>query len=324
MGRRPSSTSCCRRAAPTATTRRSPSAPWIRWISSARRGSRSRPRTPRSPGRTTSINIVDTPGHADFGGEVERVMKMVDGVLLLVDAADGPQAQTRFVLRKALAEGLEPDRGDQQDRPEHADPLEIHDQVLELFLELEANEEQFNAPFSIRQREERVLCPQPGRREERRDAAARDDRQRDRSRPRRSRGAIPHAGQQHRLGRLRRPGRDRQGARRTCQERRPGLPAARRTAARPVARSRRFSNTPRLPTDDSRGGGRARSSVWPDSRMSTSARRSAATEDVEALPFVAIDPPTVQMQFSINDGPFAGTEGKFVTSRQCATACCAS
>ena len=55
-----------------------------------------------------TINIVDTPGHADFGGEVERVMKMVDGVLLLVDAAEGPQAQTRFVLRKALAQGLAP------------------------------------------------------------------------------------------------------------------------------------------------------------------------------------------------------------------------
>ena len=54
------------------------------------------------------INIVDTPGHADFGGEVERVMKMVDGVLLIVDAAEGPQAQTRFVLRKALAQGLSP------------------------------------------------------------------------------------------------------------------------------------------------------------------------------------------------------------------------
>ena len=94
-----------------------------------------------------TINIVDTPGHADFGGEVERVMKMVDGVLLLVDAADGPQAQTRFVLRKALAEGLKPVVVVNKVDRDSADPLRIHDLVLELFLELEASEEQFNAPF---------------------------------------------------------------------------------------------------------------------------------------------------------------------------------
>ena len=83
-----------------------------------------------------TINIVDTPGHADFGGEVERVMKMVDGVLLVVDAFEGPQAQTRFVLRKALQEGLMPIVViNKIDRP-HADPAAVHDQVLELFLEL--------------------------------------------------------------------------------------------------------------------------------------------------------------------------------------------
>ena len=65
----------------------------------------------------THINIVDTPGHADFGGEVERVLSMVDGVLLLVDAVEGPMPQTRFVTRKALAQGLEADRCGQQDRP---------------------------------------------------------------------------------------------------------------------------------------------------------------------------------------------------------------
>ena len=65
----------------------------------------------------THINIVDTPGHADFGGEVERVLSMVDGVLLLVDAVEGPMPQTRFVTRKALAQGLEADRSRQQDRP---------------------------------------------------------------------------------------------------------------------------------------------------------------------------------------------------------------
>ena len=94
-----------------------------------------------------TINLVDTPGHADFGGEVERIMKMVDGVLLLVDAVDGPQAQTRFVLQKALHNGLKPIVVINKIDREHANPHRVHDQVLELLLDLHANEEQFNCPF---------------------------------------------------------------------------------------------------------------------------------------------------------------------------------
>ncbi|MEM7413861.1 MAG: translational GTPase TypA [Gemmatimonadota bacterium] len=93
------------------------------------------------------INIVDTPGHADFGGEVERILRMVDGVVLLVDAAEGPMPQTRFVTRKALELGILPlvvinkvDRGD-------ARPEEVHDEVLELFMDLDATDEQLDAPF---------------------------------------------------------------------------------------------------------------------------------------------------------------------------------
>ena len=93
------------------------------------------------------INIVDTPGHADFGGEVERILRMVDGVVLLVDAAEGPMPQTRFVTRKALELDLLPlvvinkvDRGD-------ARPNEVHDEVLELFMDLEATDQQLDAPF---------------------------------------------------------------------------------------------------------------------------------------------------------------------------------
>jgi len=95
----------------------------------------------------TKINIVDTPGHADFGGEVERILRMVDGFVLLVDAAEGPMPQTRFVTRKALGLGLKPivainkiDRAD-------AEPLRVHDEVLSLFLDLDATEEQLEAPF---------------------------------------------------------------------------------------------------------------------------------------------------------------------------------
>ena len=94
-----------------------------------------------------TINIVDTPGHADFGGEVERILGMVDGVLLLVDAFDGPQAQTRFVLKKALSHGLKVIVVINKIDREHADPHGVHDKVLELLLELHATEDQFNAPF---------------------------------------------------------------------------------------------------------------------------------------------------------------------------------
>lgn len=97
--------------------------------------------------KDTKINIVDTPGHADFGGEVERILRMVDGVLLLVDAAEGPMPQTRFVTRKALDLGLQPivlinklDRSD-------ARPIEVHDEVLELFMDLDASESQLDSPF---------------------------------------------------------------------------------------------------------------------------------------------------------------------------------
>jgi GTP-binding protein len=95
----------------------------------------------------SKFNIVDTPGHADFGGEVERILKMVDGVLLLVDAAEGPLPQTRFVLKKSLALGHRPivviNKIDRKD----ARPHEVHDMVLDLFLSLEASDEQADFPY---------------------------------------------------------------------------------------------------------------------------------------------------------------------------------
>ena len=110
----------------------------------------------------TKINIVDTPGHADFGGEVERILRMVDGVLLLVDAAEGPMPQTRFVTRKALALGLSPvivinkvDRAD-------ARPDEVHDEVLELLMDLEASDGQFDAPFLYGVGREGWVAAEPG------------------------------------------------------------------------------------------------------------------------------------------------------------------
>ncbi|HEY6153841.1 MAG TPA: translational GTPase TypA [Candidatus Udaeobacter sp.] len=93
------------------------------------------------------INIVDTPGHADFGGEVERIMKMVDGVLLVVDAHDGPQAQTRFVLRKALENKLKPIVVINKIDRENARPHQVVDMVFDLFVELKATDEQLDFPI---------------------------------------------------------------------------------------------------------------------------------------------------------------------------------
>ena len=93
------------------------------------------------------INIVDTPGHADFGGEVERIMKMVDGVLLVVDAHDGPQAQTRFVLRKALENKAKPIVVINKIDRENARPHKVLDMVFDLFVELKATDEQLDFPI---------------------------------------------------------------------------------------------------------------------------------------------------------------------------------
>ena len=97
--------------------------------------------------KDTLINIVDTPGHADFGGEVERVLGMVDGCILIVDANEGPMPQTRFVLKKALEKGLRPIVVvNKIDRPQ-ADPYGAVDKVLDLFLELGADDDQCEFPY---------------------------------------------------------------------------------------------------------------------------------------------------------------------------------
>ena len=96
--------------------------------------------------KDTKINILDTPGHADFGGEVERIMKMVDGVFLVVDAYEGCMPQTRFVLKKALEQNLTPIVVVNKIDRDFARPEEVVDEVLDLFIELEANEEQLDFP----------------------------------------------------------------------------------------------------------------------------------------------------------------------------------
>ena len=94
----------------------------------------------------TKINIIDTPGHSDFGGEVERVLNMADGVLLLVDAFEGPMPQTRFVLQKAIELGLKPIVVINKVDKENCSPDEVHEQVFDLMFTLDATEEQLDFP----------------------------------------------------------------------------------------------------------------------------------------------------------------------------------
>ena len=265
--------------------------------------------------RDYTVNIVDTPGHADFGGEVERVMKMVDGVLLVVDAFDGPQAQTRFVLRKALQQGLRPIVViNKIDRP-FADPAGVHDKVLELFLDLDATEEQFNAPFLYGSARDGYFMHSPD--EKPVDVAPLLQTILDHIPAPKADPAVTvlDAGLQYRLGRLRRPGRHRQGARRLHQKRRPHLASPPAMAPKSARRSPSSSNTPASTPPTPTPAPPAISSASPGSRTSTSARPSPPTAKWKPCPSWTSTRRPSQMQFSINDGPFSGKDGKHVTSR---------
>ncbi len=263
-----------------------------------------------------TINIVDTPGHADFGAEVERVMKMVDGVLLVVDAYEGPQAQTRFVLKKALQEGLMPIVViNKIDRP-HADAAAVHDQVLELLLELGANDEQFEAPFvygsardgyfmTAMENEPPVDCsPLLQKIVERIPAPHGAD-------PEKSfRMLISNIDWDDYVGRVA-VGRITSGRVRKGDT----LWLHRGDGSVVQGKVTRLFEYSGLQTTDS-AVGEAGNIVGLSGfeNVDIGETLTADAED-EPLPFVAIDPPTISMEFSINDGPFAGKDGKYVTSR---------
>ena len=137
--------------------------------------SRSCPRTPPSAGSGNRINIVDTPGHADFGGEVERVLSMVDSVLILVDAMDGPMPQTRFVTQKAFAMGFKPIVVvNKVDRP-GARPDWVLDQTFDLFDKPRRDQRTARFPDRLRLRTARLRRPRDGRARRRHDPAVRSD-----------------------------------------------------------------------------------------------------------------------------------------------------
>ncbi len=260
------------------------------------------------------INIVDTPGHADFGAEVERVMKMVEGVLLVVDAYDGPQAQTRFVLRKALAHGLAPIVVINKIDREHADPEKAHDKVLELFLELHANEEQFNCPFlygsgrdgymmrylndekkDMRPLFETILQYIPAPRTE--------------AGP--FRMLVSNIDWSDFVGRIA-IGKILSGNVQAGDT----VYVLHKDGSRERTKITKVFEYTGLKTNDTVRGMAGNIVGLAGFTEIDIGETIAAEEDAEALPFLEIDPPTIEMEFAVNDGPFAGQEGKLVTSRQ--------
>lgn len=261
------------------------------------------------------INIVDTPGHADFGGEVERVMKMVDGVMLVVDAYEGPQAQTRFVLQKALTAGLNPVVFvNKIDRP-NARPEEMQDLVLELFLELEASEDQFNAPFlfgsakdgyakSSLEDESKDMnplfaaitnCVPPPTVEESPDF----------------RMLVSNVDWSDYVGRIA-VGKVLSGSVRI------GDPIWRLQENEKPERAKvsKVFEYSALATNDASEGVAGNIIGVSGFEEVDIGETLASQSEAETLPFVEIDPPTVMMSFSVNDGPMAGREGDRVTSRE--------
>ena len=267
--------------------------------------------------KDTKINIVDTPGHADFGGEVERILKMVNGVLLLVDAAEGPMPQTRFVLQKALELGhkviVVVNKIDKPDARIH----EVMDEVLELLLDLNATDEQFNSPT--------VFCS--GRQGTA--AYGPDDTgvnlvplfetivnyvpapEGDKNAPLQL--LVSSIDYNEYVGRIA-VGRVERGSIKVGQEvvitdyhdsdlKQKGK----------VVALYEYSGLEKAAITEASAGEIVALSGMADI---TIGRTLCAPDCIEPLPFVKISEPTIEMTFAVNDSPFAGKEGKFVTSRQ--------
>ena len=261
------------------------------------------------------INVVDTPGHADFGGEVERVMKMVDGVMLVVDSHEGPQAQTRFVLQKALAAGLLPVVFvNKIDRP-NAEPAKMQDKVLELFLELEATDEQFNAPFLFGSAKEGFakasledentdMLPLFQAIVDRVPAPVIDD-------DPNFRMLVSNVDWSDYVGRIA-VGKVLSGKVKA------GDPVWRigENGSSPRSKVTKVFEYSALATQDLSEGVAGNIVGVAGFEEVDIGETLSSSPDAEGLPFVQIDPPTVMMSFSVNDGPLAGREGDRVTSRE--------
>ena len=268
--------------------------------------------------KDVKINIVDTPGHADFGGEVERILKMVNGVILLVDAAEGPMPQTRFVLSKALELGhrviVVVNKIDRPDQRIH----EVMDEVLELLLELNATNEQFESPTlfcSGRQGTASYSPDEPGV-----DLKPLFDTivdyipapEADVDQP--FQMLVSAIDYNEFVGRIA-IGRIERGVIRQNQEIAVcnyHAPDAAPKKAKAVS-IYEFESLGKNPVTESSAGNIIAMSGIGDITIGDTI---CSPEKVEPIEFVKISAPTIEMTFSVNDSPFAGREGKFVTSRQ--------
>jgi GTP-binding protein len=265
--------------------------------------------------KDTLINIVDTPGHADFGGEVERVLGMVDGCILIVDANEGPMPQTRFVLKKALEKGLRPIVVvNKIDRPQ-ADPHGAIDKVLDLFIELGADDDQCEFPYLFASGLE-------GYAKEDLDAQGVD------MQPLFEailRHVPPPVGDPNKplqlqvttldyseyLGRIV-IGRIHNGTIKSGQQ------AAIVTEKGEVVKAKitklmGFEGLKRIDLEQASAGNIVAVSGFANANIGETI---TCPNEPQALPLIKVDEPTLQMTFSVNDSPFAGQEGDFVTSRQ--------
>lgn len=261
-----------------------------------------------------TINIVDTPGHADFGAEVERVMKMVDGVLLLTDAVGGPQAQTRWVLRKALNQGLKTICVINKIDRETARCDWVHDKVLELFLDLEADDDQFNAPFLYASAKNGFADRSTNG--PRSDMSALFETVIERIPPPviesgDFRMLVSNIDWDEYVGRMAigriLSGQIQQGTQ---------IYSTHKDGSRKRVKITKMKSFSGLNTDDinvAHAGDIVGIAGFEHIDIGDTL---SLDPEAEALPFIEIDPPTVQMEFSVNDSPLAGQDGKKVTSRQ--------
>jgi len=260
------------------------------------------------------INIVDTPGHADFGGEVERIMNMIDGVLLVVDSVDGPQAQTRFVLRKALEAGAKPIVVINKIDRDNATPHKVLDAVFDLFVSLHATDEQLDFPVIYASAKggyaKEQLEHASGTMEPLFDAIIKHI-----PPPRAQAGngfklLVANLDYSDYLGRIALgkivSGKVNVGDPAVC------IHGDGRKEAAKVTAIYHFEGMKRIEIPEAHAGDIIGITGFEEVFIGETITDNM---DREPLPFVPIDPPTIQMQFAVNDGPLAGTDGKLVTAR---------
>ncbi len=265
--------------------------------------------------KNTKINIVDTPGHADFGSEVERVLRSIDTVLLVVDAQEGPMPQTRFVLKKSLELGLKPIVVINKIDKQAARPEEVNEEVLELFMELGANDEQLNFPviYAVGRKGVAMINPK----DEQKDLTPLLDMIIEKVPPAKNDVTKPFEAQvfnlayDNFLGRLAviriYNGRVMDGQTIFVKTADGGTRSAR------ITRLYTFKGIQKDTVTEATAGDIAMIAGISDAYIGETICENA---EQNPLPSINIDEPTISMNFLVNDSPFAGREGKFVTGRQ--------